>query len=325
MSTTGERRPARRPSQPSWRGQWPEVRAGLDEVFATPAFIGGPQVAEFEQDYADFARDPATASAWPTAPTRSSWRCAPSASAAGTRWCFRPTPSSPPPRPWSVPAPAGPGRRRPSAPADRPRSGRSRRSPRARRPSCRSTSSARWRRSRGSRPRSPTAAITVVEDAAQSQGAPRHGRSSGSVGADRGDQLLPGQEPRRSRRRRRRHHGRRRARPPCPAARRPRQRAEVRARGDRASTPGSTPSRPSCSGPSCGASRTGTRHGGRPLTATTSCWPRCPAVQTPATASGQRTRLAPLRRPGPGPGPGPVHRCTTTASVPVSTTRCRCT
>lgn len=31
-----------------------EVRAGLDEVFANTSFIGGPQVAEFEKDYASF-------------------------------------------------------------------------------------------------------------------------------------------------------------------------------------------------------------------------------------------------------------------------------
>ena len=31
-----------------------EVRAGLDEVFAASAFIGGPQVAAFEQEYARF-------------------------------------------------------------------------------------------------------------------------------------------------------------------------------------------------------------------------------------------------------------------------------
>ena len=30
-----------------------EVRAGLDEVFASTSFIGGPQVAEFEREYAD--------------------------------------------------------------------------------------------------------------------------------------------------------------------------------------------------------------------------------------------------------------------------------
>ena len=44
-------------------------------------------------------RRPATASAWPTAPTRSRWRCAPSASGPATRSSCRRTPSSPPPRP----------------------------------------------------------------------------------------------------------------------------------------------------------------------------------------------------------------------------------
>ncbi len=31
-----------------------EVRAGLDEVFAKTAFIGGPAVAAFEREYADY-------------------------------------------------------------------------------------------------------------------------------------------------------------------------------------------------------------------------------------------------------------------------------
>lgn len=31
-----------------------EVRVGIDEVFATTAFVGGPQVGAFEQEYADF-------------------------------------------------------------------------------------------------------------------------------------------------------------------------------------------------------------------------------------------------------------------------------
>ena len=47
---------------------------------------------------------PSTASAWPTAPTHSSWHCAPAASGAATRWCCRPTRSSPPPRPSAAPA-----------------------------------------------------------------------------------------------------------------------------------------------------------------------------------------------------------------------------
>ncbi len=52
-----------------------EVRAGLDEVFADTAFVGGPQVAAFEQEYAAFV-GVGTASAWPTAPTPSSSPCA---------------------------------------------------------------------------------------------------------------------------------------------------------------------------------------------------------------------------------------------------------
>ncbi len=33
-----------------------EVRAGLDEVFRTAAFVGGPQVAQFEREYATFSQ-----------------------------------------------------------------------------------------------------------------------------------------------------------------------------------------------------------------------------------------------------------------------------
>jgi dTDP-4-amino-4,6-dideoxygalactose transaminase len=35
-----------------------EVRAGLDEVFASTSFVGGPQVAAFEDEYADFVGAP---------------------------------------------------------------------------------------------------------------------------------------------------------------------------------------------------------------------------------------------------------------------------
>ena len=46
-----------------------EVEAGLAEVFATPAFIGGKAVDQFERAYAESPTSP-TASVWPTARTR---------------------------------------------------------------------------------------------------------------------------------------------------------------------------------------------------------------------------------------------------------------
>jgi dTDP-4-amino-4,6-dideoxygalactose transaminase len=54
--------------------------------------------------------------------------------------------------------------------------------------------------------------VDLIEDAAQSQGATRHGRRSGQRRVGRRHQLLPGQEPRRLRRRRRGHDQRRLAR-----------------------------------------------------------------------------------------------------------------
>ncbi len=60
-----------------------EVRAGLDEVFAATAFVGGPAVGRFETAYAAFVGRCSTASVSPTAPTRSSSRCAPRASGPG--------------------------------------------------------------------------------------------------------------------------------------------------------------------------------------------------------------------------------------------------
>ncbi len=59
------------------------MRAGLDEVFDRAAFVGGDEVRCFEEEYADVRRRRATASVSPTAPTRSSWRCARSGSPGG--------------------------------------------------------------------------------------------------------------------------------------------------------------------------------------------------------------------------------------------------
>ena len=59
--------------------------------------------------------------------------------------------------------------------------------------------------------------IAIVEDAAQAQGARRHGRPAGSLGSRGGDQLLPREEPRRRRGCRRGDHERSRSRPECSA------------------------------------------------------------------------------------------------------------
>ena len=60
-----------------------EVRGRLDEVFAATAFIGGPDVTAFEQEYAEYVRASPTASGSATAPTRSSWPCVRWGSTAG--------------------------------------------------------------------------------------------------------------------------------------------------------------------------------------------------------------------------------------------------
>ena len=188
-------------------------RGGLRRGPRRRRFIGGKAVAAFEQEYAEFAGARALRRRRQRHRRPRARRCARSASAAATRSSSRRTPSSPPPRPSSAPAP------------DR----------------CSSTSTTthllhRPRRGRGGAHRAhprrrsrcdlygqvapfellPTSlgerGIAVVEDAAQSQGATRHGRPPGRFGARRRHQLLPRQEPRRLRRRRRRHHRRRRPR-----------------------------------------------------------------------------------------------------------------
>ena len=47
-----------------------EVAEGWQEVLGRTAFIGGPQIAAFEREYAEFS-GAGTASAWRTGPTRS--------------------------------------------------------------------------------------------------------------------------------------------------------------------------------------------------------------------------------------------------------------
>ena len=174
----------------------------------------GPDVGAFEREFADFCRRRALRRRGQRHRRPRARPARPSASGAATRSSCRPTPSSPPPR-------------RSCAPAPTP---------------CSSTATARHllidpaaRRRRGHAAApvrscavhlygqiapidelascSGRRAIGVIEDAAQSQGATRHGRSSGQRRRRRRHQLLPGQEPRRLRRRRRGGHRRRRRRP----------------------------------------------------------------------------------------------------------------
>ncbi len=69
--------------------------------------------------------------------------------------------------------------------------------------------------------------LTVIEDAAQAQGARRHGRAAGTLRSRRRDQLLSGEEPGRLRRRGRDHHRLRPARRARARAPQLRQRGEV--------------------------------------------------------------------------------------------------
>ena len=98
--------------------------------------------------------------------------------------------------------------------------------------------------------------IAVVEDAAQSQGATRHGRSAGRFGAVAATSFYPGKnlgaygDAGRGDHRRRPTLAERGA-----AARRPRQPGEVPARRVRLQLAGSTRCRPSCCAPSCAGSQ----------------------------------------------------------------------
>ncbi len=134
-----------------------------------------------------------TASASPTAPTRSSSRCGRSGSAPGGEVIL-------PANTFIATAEAvsrigaAPvlGRRRRRVPADRPRGGRAGDHAADRRRSCPSTSSARRRPSSGSSPLANAAGVPIVEDAAQSQGARRHGRPAGSLGRVAATSFYPG-------------------------------------------------------------------------------------------------------------------------------------
>ena len=126
----------------------------------------------------------------------------------------------------------------------------------------------------------------MVEDAAQSQGARRHGVQRRRPGPRRGHQLLPRQEPRRVRRRRCRAHQFRGVGGADADDRGTTGRRGSTSMRCSASTAGSTPCRPSCCRRSCGGSPAGTRPGGRRPTATIELLAGCDAVSGPRTLDG---------------------------------------
>ena len=155
---------------------------------------------------------------------------------------------------------------------------------------------------------------------------PGTGASAGTFGADRRDELLPRQEPRRLRRRRRGAHRRRATSPSRSGSWAPTAARRSTCTAGSASTRGSTPCRPWCCGPSCAGSRGWNEQ------------------RREAAARYDRLLAEALRRPAsrcalPGnehvwhlyvvrvrePRRRAANACRTTVSVPASTTRCRCT
>ena len=166
--------------------------------------------------------------------------------------------------------------------------------------------------------------ILVLEDAAQSQGATRHGESRRQPRRRRRDELLPRQEPRGLRRRRCRPH--RRRRPRAHHARMSQHGSAVRTTTRSwASTHASTPCRPSCCGEARPPRRLERAAPRRPPTATTHLLADVPDVRIPVDRRRQRARLAPLRRASAAARRGARAGCNDAASARRSTTRCRCT
>lgn len=79
-----------------------EVRAGFDRVLATGGYIRGPEADGFEAEYAAFSGTRhCVGAANGTDAVELALRALDLPPAAA--WCCPPTPSSPPPRPWSGP------------------------------------------------------------------------------------------------------------------------------------------------------------------------------------------------------------------------------
>ena len=285
---SGERDPARRSARPSTARSPTRSRPASRASSTGRRSSSATEVAAFERDVRRVLRRRATASASPTAPTRSSSRCAPLGVGAGDEVIL-------PANTFIATAlavvragaDAGARRLRPDYAADRPR----RRSRRDRR--------------RGRAPIIPVhlygqmapmealaalaarAGVAVVEDAAQAQGARQQRHARRRRRRRGGDELLPGQEPRRLRRRRRGADRRRRARRAACARsattaasvkyEHPEARLQLAARH----APGRRAARQARS-----ASPPGTRRGARRPRATTSCSPTSPACALPATLPG---------------------------------------
>jgi hypothetical protein len=182
-----------------------EVETGFKRIIAETAFIGGAEVAAFEQEYAAFSGLPhcvgvangtdalelalRAVGVGPGTevilPANTFIATAEAVARAGAAWC------------WST------ATRVPISSTSRPRSPRSRRPPGRSR---RCTSTASWRRSSSCAPGLAGRDVAIVEDAAQCQGAPASARARRRRRWHRRHQLLPGQEPRRLRRRRRGRH-----------------------------------------------------------------------------------------------------------------------
>ena len=218
----------------------------------------------------------------------------------------------------------GARRRRPRAPAHRPRRGRARRSARGPRRSSRCTSSARSPPSRRSARSPPTPASSMVEDAAQSQGALRHGRAAGSFGLAAGTSFYPGKNLGAA--------GDAGAVTTSDAEvartgardRGPRLGAQVRARDHRHELPARHRPGRRARGEAAPARRV-ERRPSRSRGPVRRAAQRDRRRRHPRERCRQRGRLAPVRGPGRRARPRPARARTRRGSAPASTTRRRCT
>ena len=296
-----------------------EIAPQLQDVLECGAFIGGPAVAEFEQEYAKFVGvEHVVGVGNGTDALELALRAAgvgPGDEVILPANTFIATAEAVS----RIGADAGAGRRRSRVPADRPDCRARRRSPPGPRRSSRCTCSARPRRWRSSLDLAEAHGVAIIEDAAQSQGATRLGRPAGGFGAVAGTSFYPGKNLGAA--------GDAGAVLTNDAGDR-RAGADHRGHGsdrkyvhdlDRRATPGWTPSRPWCCGRSCAGWRRGTTCADRPRRATTSCSPtsRGPVCQRPIR---QRGRLAPVRGPGRRARPSARGACSRPGSARASTT-----